>query len=181
MSIAPLLKRGTVGIFLTIALLSNSSANTPLSVWNALNHATYISEGHQGPAVYDFFDANCPYCHALYEAWQPLIQSGRVTVRFVPVALLLPSSAPKAAAILQSRNPLAALKQFESRAGYDRRGALTAVDVQSKIALKENLSDLRAAGGLGVPDTLYRERNGSIKLIYGEPTKSELMLILRSI
>ena len=50
-------------------------------------HLTYIQDGHHGPIIYDFQDPNCPYCHVMYEHEAALIQAGKLTVRYVPVAL----------------------------------------------------------------------------------------------
>ena len=77
----------------------------------------YIQEGHKGPVIYDFFDPNCPYCHSMYDEEQALIQAGKLTVRYVPVAYLMPSSTPEAAALLQSPHPVFALQHFEVVAG----------------------------------------------------------------
>ena len=72
---------------------------TPSDLWKLMGKKlTYIQEGHHGPVIYDFTDTNCPFCHLIYVVEARLIREGKLTVRYVPVAIIKPSSMPEAAA-----------------------------------------------------------------------------------
>ncbi len=76
--------------------------------------ATWISEGKSSaPLIYIFFDPNCAGCHFLYESLRSFVSRGKVRVRWIPVAIVDPTSMGKAAAILQSSDPIAALAYNE--------------------------------------------------------------------
>jgi len=52
-----------------------------------------------------FFDPNCIWCHRFYEQVQAGVKAGKARYLMVPVAILKPSSAPKAERILQAKDP----------------------------------------------------------------------------
>lgn len=66
----------------------------------------YFTEGKNSAPhkAYVFFDPNCSACHIFYGEIHPLITSGKLQVRWVPVAFLKPSSAGKAAKIFSGKN-----------------------------------------------------------------------------
>jgi len=155
------------------------------SFWQALAHAHYVEEGRKGPVVYVFFDPNCPYCHLLYGDLQKPISAGRLRARFIPVAILFPSSAGKAAAILQSKDPRQALQEneihFGSSGGKPSGGiAAIAPDAQAQRELRYNENLLEMAGGNGVPFLIYRDRSGQMGFIMGLPRKSDWPALLQT-
>ncbi|WP_226849869.1 thioredoxin fold domain-containing protein [Acidithiobacillus ferrooxidans] len=159
------------------------------SYWKDIGQRlTYIQEGHQGPVIYDFFDPNCPYCHSMYDEEQSLIKAGQLTVRYVPVAYLMPSSTPEAAALLQSSDRVATLQHFEALAGKSFAAPMTASGPvglpQAKAtaptiqALKTNMAILQTTHSMGVPAILYEHKNGSTGLIPGMVSHGELLTML---
>lgn len=155
-------------------------------LWNDIlaHHLTYIQEGTGGPIVYDFQDPNCPYCHVMYDNEAPLIQEGRLTVRYVPVAFIAPSSLPEAAAWLQSPHPTVALMQFEQMVGNALRSGNTAhlpeVRPTAKAAkdLRTNLGIMQALGITGTPAVIYRMKSGKLGLIPGMIPRTKLATLL---
>ena len=83
------LQHGNSGDFIRCGADGTAQKATAGILWNQIlpHHIMYIQEGHQGPIIYDFQDPNCPYCHVMYEHEAALIQAGKLTVRYVPVAL----------------------------------------------------------------------------------------------
>lgn len=56
-----------------------------------INNMRGFVEGQPRPAdqvLHVVFDPRCPYCHKLYEAAQPHIKSGKLTVKWLPVVVL---------------------------------------------------------------------------------------------
>lgn len=145
---------------------------------------TYIQDGHGGPVIYDFQDPNCPYCHALYENEAPLIREGKLTVRYVPVAILTPQSAGEAAAWLSSPHPVQTLQHFEAIVGTTFQTGdfahLPHVQLTAKIRqeLRENKKIFLELGFDGTPALLFRAKNGQLGTIPGYVTAHQLRNLL---
>ena len=145
---------------------------------------TYIQDGHGGPVIYDFQDPNCPYCHALYENEAPLIREGKLTVRYVPVAILTPESAGEAAAWLSSPHPVQTLQHFEAIVGTAFQTGdfahLPHVQVTARIRkeLRENKKMFLELGFDGTPALLFRAKNDQLGMIPGYMTANQLRHLL---
>lgn len=152
-----------------------------------MDKATVITEGSGAHVIYIFFDANCPYCHALYLALRPRIGKGGLEVRWVPVAVLTPSSVTKASAILQAANRLDAFHENENAYGKGptgRGGGIApATDVlpATSAILNANNALLDATRSPGVPTLLYRDKQGQALLVVGPPDAQQLDAILSSV
>ncbi|MBN2680662.1 MAG: thioredoxin fold domain-containing protein [Acidithiobacillaceae bacterium] len=162
------------------------------SYWGDIGQRlSYIQEGHKGPVIYDFFDPNCPYCHSMYDEEQGLIKAGKLTVRYVPVAYLMPSSTPEAAALLQSTHRVTALQHFEMLAAKSfaaPMGAQGPVGLpqakarpQTLHALKVNMAVLQSTHSMGVPAIVYERKNGRSGLLPGMVSRGELLTMLPSL
>jgi thiol:disulfide interchange protein DsbG len=127
--------------------------------------------------LYVFFDANCYYCHLTWKALQPDEAVG-LQVRWVPVAYQQPSSVGRAAAIMESPDRAAALRQNET--GYDRAhfdGAiapLANVSSARKKSLEANTKLMRAFGAPGTPAVVWKDASGNVQFRAGVPRLSEL-------
>lgn len=173
---------------LGIAMAGTTPPNklTAAILWNQIlaHRTTYIQEGHRGPIVYDFQDPNCPYCHVLYENEAPLIKDGKLTVRYVPVAFLTPSSPAEAAEWLQSAHPLVVLQHFEQIVGNAlRRGNMAHLPKALVIPttgehLHTNLTIMKSLGIMGTPAVAYRMKNGKIGIIPGLISQKHLITML---
>ena len=62
--------------------------------------------GHGKPQFTVFVDPNCVFCHLFYQDAAPLVKSGKLSVRIVPVAILEHTSFTRAAEILSARHRL---------------------------------------------------------------------------
>lgn len=148
------------------------------------HRATYIQDGTHGPIIYDVQDPNCPYCHVLYENEVQLINSGKLTVRYIPVALLTPSSLGEAAAWLQAPHPLFALQNFEKVVGNALRNENTATLPKSiasgatRKKLRNNLAIMRSLDITGTPAIIYQTENGGVRISTGLISGRRLIALL---
>ncbi|MBN6742723.1 thioredoxin fold domain-containing protein [Acidithiobacillus sp. MC6.1] len=166
---------------------------TASNLWNLMGkRLAFIQEGHHGPIIYDFTDTNCPYCHLIYVTEAPLIREGKLTVRYVPVAIIKPSSMPEAAAILQAKNPIAALQHAEQEIGNsmttgkpaklpqatDSIGAAPqkTITVIKKIAVNNKF--LQEINVNELPDIIYLPKKGKLGLITGFVSQKQLLALL---
>ena len=152
-----------------------------------MGKATVITQG-KGPRVLNIFiDANCPYCHELFMALGPLAGKNGLQVRWVPVAVLAPSSVTKGAAILQAKDRLAALRENEMNYGKGPTGEgggiapATQVLPATSAILNANNALLDATRSPGVPTMLYRDKQGQAMLVVGPPDAEQLKAILASV
>ncbi len=140
-----------------------------------------IVDGRSPHRLYVVFDPNCPYCHQLYDDLRPYVARGQVAVSWIVVGFLGPSSLPKAAAILQARDPLAALRSNEARYSFPRHGEggggvapAATIAPATRARLARNLDMLRRIHVFGVPVMVWRGTDGEARLMLGEVKASQL-------
>ncbi|MGC8508109.1 MAG: thioredoxin fold domain-containing protein [Thiomonas sp.] len=149
--------------------------------------ATVIVEGNGQRLLTIFFDPNCPYCHALYKDLRPEVGKNGLQFRWVPVAILTPSSLTKAAALLQAADPLQAFRDNEDNwnFGDSPGGGITpAKDVlpATRAKIDANNALLQSAGSFGVPTLLWRNTQGKVMMQVGPPDNGKALRdLLRSI
>jgi thiol:disulfide interchange protein DsbG len=125
------------------------------------------NSGHligQGPAtaplLYVFNDPNCIFCHRFYQMAEPLVQAGRLQLRWAMVGFLKPSSAGRAVAMLSASNPVQALQANETHfdVSAEEGGMALAQKAHPKLQalLKAHYTAMQSVGGSGTPTLLYR-------------------------
>jgi thiol:disulfide interchange protein DsbG len=149
------------------------------TLYARLEKADAVQEGAR-PAksvLYVFFDANCYYCHLTWKALQPYEKAG-LQVRWVPVAYQQPSSAGRAAAIMEAPDRVAALRENETT--YDPAHFAGGIPPAQRVpaALAARLRDdallMQAFGAPGTPALVWKDRDGRVRLQLGVPHLSEL-------
>lgn len=180
----------------TSSMTATPSKMTPSDFWQLMGKKlTYIQEGHQGPVVYDFTDTNCPFCHLLYVTEARLIREGKLTVRYVPVAIIKPSSMPEAAAILQADSPVAALQKAEDAIAKgmktdkpanlaratDAIGKASPKTIAAIKKIEANNVFLQEVGVDDLPDIIYLPKKGKLGLITGLISEKKLTELLPQI
>lgn len=102
-----------------------------------------IQEGHGPDALYIFWDPNCVYCHMLYEMLKnnPAVWE-KLTVHWVPVGVIKPTSMAKAATVIAGGMP--ALRQDESQFNRtsESGGAAVSTNPKTIAEAKENTAVL---------------------------------------
>lgn len=168
-------------VFLYAVVASAAAPPSMADPWQGLRDTKWIAQGAKVPrhVVYVVIDPNCPYCHELWTKLQPRFGKG-LQVRYVMVAFLAPSSPGKAAAILEARDPVAALTLNEKNWGSlpeDFGGGikpLPAASEATKQALEKNSQVIHDAGVIGTPGLIYRDRNGRTRIIQAVPSDTAL-------
>ncbi|MHB1245616.1 MAG: thiol:disulfide interchange protein DsbG [Sulfuriferula sp.] len=151
---------------------------------NAAQDATWIAEGHGPRLVYIFFDPECPYCHKVYQATRSWIGKDGLQFRWIPVGILMPSSAGKAATILEAKDPLAAFHKNEDEFGpAPKFGGIaeTIPSAQSLKRLQHNAELFKQTRMPGVPVIMFREASGKVRMVDGAPSPHLLNKMLRSV
>lgn len=154
-----------------------SAEQLAASMLQRMGQTTAITLG-SGPRVVDvFFDPNCPYCHELYDDLRPWVGKQGLQLRWIPVAVLAPSSEGKAAAMLQAADRRRALARNEDDYGENPRagsggGLVPAAQVNpaTRSELARNLKLLHSAGAyFAFPMMVWRDRSGQAQMFLGAP------------
>lgn len=166
-----------------MTVLASTAALPAITVTPALfadiEKAAHFTEGAAKPktTLYVFIDPNCLYCHLAWKALQPYEKAG-LQVKWIPVAFQKPSSAGRAAAIMQARDPAAALRENEIK--YRHKTYDGGIKPLAKIrpdidkALDANLALMEKTGAPGTPLLVWKDAGGKIGFRNGMPRLSEL-------
>jgi len=105
------------------ALLAVTSVATPAApstngapvTLAELQHAHWLADGRDDAPrkAYVFLDANCVYCTKFWADARPWVDGGKVQLRYLMVAVIAPTSAGKAAALLSDPDPARRLAAYE--------------------------------------------------------------------
>ena len=156
------------------------------SMLNDIKQATWIRDGKSAHLIYVFFDPNCPYCHKVYEMLRPQVQRGEVELRWIPIGKLMATSLGKAAAMLEDKDPTAALARNE-RDFSQETGSFGGVAEEplprddTLRRLKANHDLLQRSGNDGVPALLYRTKEGKANLLVGAPPAAALEAVVKAL
>jgi len=133
-----------------------------------------VTEGKDGaPQVYVFADPNCIYCHKFWKQSRKWVKEGKVQLHWILVGFLKSSSPGRAAAIMASKDPAAALTKNET--GFDvgkEEGAIKAMDSipdELKKAIQAHEHEMAKLEFTGTPALVYKDSNGKWHGMTGMP------------
>jgi thiol:disulfide interchange protein DsbG len=146
------------------------------NAWSEIQNSHWVREGAEdaGTVIYTFTDPNCPYCNRFHQQAEPWVKAGKVQLRHIMVGILAEDSLTKAATILGSDKPEAAL--HEHQASFEQGGI--EVDRErvstAHLEVKANNSLMQELGLQATPSTLYRGDDGKITMVQGLPNPQAL-------
>jgi thiol:disulfide interchange protein DsbG len=149
------------------------------SLYEQLDGAGYVMQGAvtSKNVIYVFFDPNCVYCHFAWKALQPYVKAG-LQVRWVPVGFLKPTSATRAAAILEAKAPEQALEFNEERfvSATEDGGIMPVSTIKPETlrTLTANHALMAAIGSNSTPAIVWKDSHGVVQTKSGMPLLSEL-------
>jgi thiol:disulfide interchange protein DsbG len=117
------------------------------------------------PVIYSFIDPQCPHCHDFIQGMRKdYIEKGLVQVRLIPVGFI--KGSPEQASLLLASPD--AEERFYKHLDGDK-GALPAKEAVSTQAVQKNMAVMQAWKFDVTPLTVYRARNGEVKILRGMP------------
>lgn len=149
------------------SLAETMKSQTPSEkLFASVEASNWVALGSQSaPVIYSFVDPQCPHCHAMInEMKADYIDKGLIQVRIMPVGFQAGSLA-QAAFLLASPNPE---ELFYRHLGGDET-ALPAKSEVSTQAIQKNMAIMQAYKFNVTPLTVYRGRDGSVKIVRGKP------------
>lgn len=144
-------------------------------MWDKLKDSAWIADGSDSAEkfVYVFTDPNCPYCKRLWNDARPWVDAGKIQLRHVMVGTLGESSQKKAAYLLSTENPEAALKDNES--GKKAAKELKTIAAEQRQQLDENQQLMANLGASGTPAILYLDPTGMLQMHPGAPQGEQII------
>lgn len=151
-------------------------------IWSDLEKSHWVADGSDKAkrVVYEFTDANCPFCHKFWHASRPWVKSGKVQIREVMVGVIKPDSTPKGATILAAKDPAKALEKNERN--YEDGGIKPLDDIpeEAQKKIKENNELMQSQGFFATPTIIYKDDDGNIQVKQGLPQGDELYDVMGS-
>lgn len=107
------------------------------------------------PTAYVMFDPQCPHCGVLWSAAKPL--QSKISVKWIPVALLKPASETQAALLIGGADPVALMNAHEASMLAGRPDSLVgSPDDKSTAAARDNTALMvRTVGSTSIPTIIY--------------------------
>jgi thiol:disulfide interchange protein DsbG len=152
----------------------------PAPSWAELSQVKWIADGRDDAPrkVYVFMDANCKFCTKFWSDARPWVNSGKVQLRHIMVAVIAPTSAGKAATLMADPDPAKRLASYEQAHAFGvvrmmtggPRHALEDPNLQPMLPIPvavghtlDNHAELMRALGLqGTPGIVYRGLDGQV-------------------
>lgn len=154
-------------------------------IWKELENSHWVADGSDDAerVVYEFTDANCPFCHKFWESSRPWVRKGKVQVREIMVGVIKPDSIPKAATILAAKDPTKALTENEK--GYDDESGggikpLENIPEEAKKKVEENNELMQKHGFFATPILVYKDEDGKVQVTQGLPQGDKLYDVMGS-
>jgi thiol:disulfide interchange protein DsbG len=151
---------------------------TAAVAYKQLETAHWFTDGNDNAPhkMYVLIDPNCIYCHLLFKELRPLIDAGKLQVRWVPVGFLKPTSLGKAAALLHAgsdTDSVTLLKQDEANFDQQQEEGGIAPLQQGQGGMSVNLAFSRIQSNnaffkrylQGTPAIFYKDDKGQVHLI----------------
>lgn len=141
------------------------STRTPAQrMFSEVENSNWVRLGNaNAPIVYSFVDPQCPHCHEfMNDIKEKYIDTGVMQVRIIPVGFQT-GSLPQAAFLLGAPN--GAELYFRFLAGD--KDALPAKSDMSTQAVQKNMALMQAWKFNVTPLTIYKSKDGEIKIIRG--------------
>jgi thiol:disulfide interchange protein DsbG len=151
-------------------------------LFSQLEKSGFVAEGSVSGAkttVYVFVDANCPYCHSAWLAFQPYEKAG-LQVRWIPVATLGPTSMPKAIEVMVAADKVAAFRAMEANHGKAWSASAQSSEAAqpgAAAAIRRNGELMQRFGIAGTPGLIWKDKQGKVQIRSGMPRLSEFPAI----
>ena len=141
----------------------------------------FLQEGHGTKRLWIFLDPNCLWCHRLYADLKVTPLPEDVSVNWVPVAFLKPSSVGRAETLLSKGLPALADDETRFNESAEDGGVPETRRPDLEAAVKENTRILGSTGGIMTPTLVYLNGEGQAKRFDGYPTPEILGRILSEV
>jgi protein-disulfide isomerase len=151
----------------------SGAAQAPASerLLHDVENSTYVKFGpDEAPPLYVFMDPRCHFCHGYWESLVPLLQANTFQLRVIPVGILGPDSVQQAERVISAPNAVDAWTKLETGDPVALANVMAiqpAADSTQKLQANNDLMTRWKMGG--TPYSVYRGKDGKVKLVYAVP------------
>lgn len=157
------------------SLIKTATKSKAEQLLEGAENANWIKLGNDSaPIIYTFIDPECPHCHDFINALRKegYLKNGLVQVRIIPVGVLSDKSLAEAAFLLAS--PTAEDDFYKHLDG--QKNALTVDENNNTQGVQRNIKLMQDWKLDVTPFTVYRARDGKIKILQGMPDDLKQMI-----
>lgn len=154
---------------------STANAINSAGLLKAATQSPGFMEGSAGPIWTIYLDGNCGFCTQLWRSLRNPIASGQLRVRWAPVAVIAPSSAAQAAALLQSDQPVLMMTQHAISGQQLPAANITPASQQHIDANNAMLRALNAGKAAATPTIVVPSADGA-RVITGLPPDLQALI-----
>ncbi|MCU6670971.1 thiol:disulfide interchange protein DsbG [Enterobacteriaceae bacterium H4N4] len=149
-------------------------------LWEKLSAAKSIKEGNPAAKrkIVVFADPFCPYCKQFWAAAQPWVESGKVEINTLLVAVLNPQSGPNAAAILNAADPAKAWRDYELSNGKTLPASPKGTSKETFSLLQYNQKLMDEMGAAATPAIYYMNEKQELQQVVGMPDAQQLKAMM---
>jgi thiol:disulfide interchange protein DsbG len=182
------MRRSNLWVLALLALVAGSAeagrfieapAGSPVGSMQRLDRAKWIATGAKSAerVVYVFTDPDCPFCNDLWKALQKA-RAPDVQIRYLLVAVIDADSKGKDVAILEAKDPAAALDKNERNFEHGGIAPKTPALPETTETISFNGDLMSALHLFGTPGLVYRDEHGEVKVFAGMPDEAQLRTIV---
>lgn len=138
-------------------------------VWKTLERSTWIQDGKTDASkiVYVFSDPNCPYCQKLWEMARPWVESGKVQLRHIQVAVIREESRGQIATLLSSANPEENFTKMNLNKGEQKLKVMQNIPKEIDDKINANQELMEQYGFYATPSMVWRDAKGDFQSSQG--------------
>lgn len=135
-------------------------------LYDNIGQSNWIALGNpDAPFIYTFMDPQCPHCHAFTkDLKEKYLDSGLLQVRVIPIGMREDTRA-QAAFLLAAPNP--GERWYRHLSGDEKALPISAGINQQGV--ERNLAIMQSWKLDVTPLTIYKAKNGSVKIVQGRP------------
>ncbi|MBA7853976.1 thiol:disulfide interchange protein DsbG [Enterobacter sp. RHBSTW-00901] len=145
-------------------------------MWKQLNAAHPLKEGADTAPrkVFVFADPFCPYCKAFWAEAQPWVKAGKVQLNTLLVAFLNPNSGRNASAILNTKDPVSAWREYELSGGKTLPKPAGGASRENVAVLQQHQQLMDSLGANATPAIYYLNAQNELQQVVGMPDEKQL-------
>jgi thiol:disulfide interchange protein DsbG len=161
----------------TPAAAKSDTAAVSIPAIEAEAHGITVGSPMSARTVYVFFDPQCPHCAALWQAAKPLKSQAKFV--WIPVRLLNNTSQTQGAALLASKDPVAAMDEHETAILAQQKGEVPGDSEAQKETVVKNTALFNRFGFQSVPSIVAKHaQTGAVVVHEGALPTADLAGLL---
>ena len=125
------------------------------------------------PIIYTFVDPLCIHCKTFISMAAPEIEAGHIAIQALPVAVIAKESMPMAAFLMQAKD---AATRYMTLVQKEDISVIPMNETHDTTPVQANIDLMMKWKFDGTPVTIYRAKDGKIKIVSGSVENMDVIL-----